>query len=255
MNMTVYPGIDINYRPTPHWKLHASYNTSLRMPSFTEMYYKLQGYNADPHLKPEEMHALELGFNFQSRLFHHPSAIFHLYTVLWYHYGTNMIDWIMDTSKGEEAEWQSVNHTTINSIGLEASASINVPLFTHHSSLFTVSYAYIHQDKQQETDLVSQYALEYLRHKLVAKAQLQMTKQLSLDVNLRWQDRVGAYTDFAGQAHNYEPYALIDTRLTWAQAKWKAYLEANNLLDTDYHDYGLVEQPGRWLIAGFSIRL
>ena len=255
MNMTVYPGIDINYRPTPHWKLHASYNTSLRMPSFTEMYYKLQGYNADPHLKPEEMHALELGFNFQSRLFHHPSAIFHLYTVLWYHYGTNMIDWIMDTSKGEEAEWQSVNHTTINSIGLEASASINVPLFTHHSSLFTVSYAYIHQDKQQEADLVSQYALEYLRHKLVANAQLQMTRRLSLGVNLRWQDRVGAYTDFAGQAHNYEPYALIDTRLTWAQAKWKAYLKANNLLDTDYHDYGLVEQPGRWLIAGFSIRL
>lgn len=255
MNMTVYPGIDINYRPTPHWKLHASYNTSLRMPSFTEMYYKLQGYNADPHLKPEEMHALELGFNFQSRLFHHPSAIFHLYTVLWYHYGTNMIDWIMDTSKGEEAEWQSVNHTTINSIGLEASASINMPLFTHHSSLFTVSYAYIHQDKQQEANLVSQYALEYLRHKLVAKAQLQMTKRLSLGVNMRWQDRVGAYTDFAGQAHNYEPYALIDTRLTWAQAKWKAYLEANNLLDTDYHDYGLVEQPGRWLIAGFSIRL
>ena len=255
MNMTVYPGIDINYRPTPHWKLHASYNTSLRMPSFTEMYYKLQGYNANPHLKPEEMHALELGFNFQSRLFHHPSAIFHLYTVLWYHYGTNMIDWIMDTSKGEEAEWQSVNHTTINSIGLEASASINVPLFTHHSSLFTVSYAYIHQDKQQEANLVSQYALEYLRHKLVANAQLQMTRRLSLGVNLRWQDRIGAYTAFDGQTHDYEPYALIDTRLTWAQAKWKAYLEANNLLDTDYHDYGLVEQPGRWLIAGFSIRL
>ena len=248
MNMTIYPGIDISYRPALHWKLHASYNTSLRMPSFTEMYYKLQGYSADPHLKPEEMRAFELGFNYQSRLYQ-------LHATLWHHHGSNMIDWIMDTSKGSEAEWQSVNHTTINSIGLEASASINVPLFTHHSSLFTVSYAYIHQDKQQEADLVSQYALEYLRHKLVAKAQLQMTKRLSLGVNMRWQDRVGAYTDFAGQAHNYEPYALIDTRLTWAQAKWKAYLEANNLLDTDYHDYGLVEQPGRWLIAGFSIRL
>jgi iron complex outermembrane receptor protein len=61
MNMTIYPGIDASYRPNSHWTIHASYNTSLRMPSFTEMYYKLQGYAADPHLKPEEMRALEIG--------------------------------------------------------------------------------------------------------------------------------------------------------------------------------------------------
>ena len=241
MNMTVYPGIDVSYRPTPNWKLHASYNTSLRMPSFTEMYYKLQGYSADPHLKPEEMQAIELGLNY------HLSFI-NCQLSLWHHHGSNMIDWIMDTSKGEAAEWQSVNHTTINSLGIEAG-------FNFQCSIFNVQchYGYIHQDKQQEANLVSQYALEYLKHKLVARAQLQMTKQLSLGVNLRWQDRVGAYTDFAGQAHDYEPYTLVDTRLTWAQRKWKAYLEANNLFDTSYHDYGLVEQPGRWIIAGASI--
>ena len=241
MNMTVYPGIDISYRLTPHWKLHASYNTSLRMPSFTEMYYKLQGYRADPHLKPEEMQALELGATIHY-------SLFTIHSTLWHHHGSNMIDWIMDTSKGEAAEWQSVNHTTINSIGFEASSTLTLPSATIH-----LSYSYIHQDKQQESGIVSQYALEYLRHKLVAKAQLQMTKQLSLGVNLRWQDRVGAYTDFEGLTHDYEPYALVDTRLTWAEAKWKAYIEANNLLDTSYHDYGLVEQPGRWIIFGASI--
>ena len=245
MNMTIYPGIDISYRPTPQWKLHASWNTSLRMPSFTEMYYKLQGYSADPHLKPEEMQALELGTTIHC-------SLFTIHSALWYHHGSNMIDWIMDTSKGDAAEWQSVNHTTINSLGFEASASINVPLFRDHYSRFTVSYSYISQDKQQEANLVSQYALEYLRHKLVAKAQLQITKRLSLGMNLRWQDRVGSYTDFDGLTHDYEPYALIDTRLTWAETKWKAYFEANNLLDTSYHDYGLVEQPGRWLIFGAS---
>ena len=253
MNMTVYPGIDVSYRPTPHWKLHASYNTSLRMPSFTEMYYKLQGYCADPHLKPEEMQAIEIGVNGDWYL--RTGSRLTVNSAFWYHHGSNMIDWIMDTSKGSEAEWQSVNHTAINSIGFEASASIHVPLFTHHYSLFTISYAFIHQDKQQEANLVSQYALEYLRHKLVAKAQMQMTKRLSLGVNLRWQDRVGSYTDFDGMSHDYEPYALIDTRLTWTQTKWKAFLEANNLFDTSYRDYGLVEQPGRWLIAGFSISL
>ena len=241
MNMTVYPGIDISYRPHPSWTLHASYNTSLRMPSFTEMYYKLQGYSADPHLKPEEMQALEAGLNVQC-------SIFNLQCSLWHHHGKNMIDWIMDTSKGEEAVWQSVNHTTINSIGFEASAKLSVL-----TSLFSVSYGFIHQDKKQEEGIVSQYALEYLRHKLVANAHIPLTKALALGVNFRWQDRVGSYTDFDGKAHDYEPYGLVDIRLTWQQPKWKVYLEANNLFDTSYHDYGLVPQPGRWIIGGFNI--
>jgi iron complex outermembrane receptor protein len=166
-----------------------------------------------------------------------------------------MIDWIMDTSQGQDAIWQSVNHTKINSLGLETSASIQTPLITHHLSLITVSYSYIHQDKEQDANIVSQYALEYLRHKLVANARLQLSMPLSLSLNFRWQDRVGSYTDFDGTVCDYQPYALLDTSLTWQQPRWKVYLEANNLFDTRYHDYGLVEQPGRWLIAGFSLGL
>ena len=240
MNMTIYPGIDVSWRPSPHWRLHASYNTSLRMPSFTEMYYKLQGYSADPHLKPEEMQAFELGTTI-----HYTQ--FTIHSALWHHHGKNMIDWIMDTTKGDEAVWQSVNHTEINSIGFEASAQLLIL-----NSKFLISYSYIHQQKEQEPGIVSQYALEYLRHKLVASTRLPLMKHLSLGLNCRWQDRVGSYTDFDGQVQNYEPYVLTDARLTWQNTKWKVYVEANNVFDISYHDYGLVPQPGRWIIAGFS---
>ena len=243
MNMSIYPGIDLSYRPNSNWKLHASYNTSLRMPSFTEMYYKLQGYQADPHLKPEEMQAVETGFTFHS-------SLFTFNTALWYHHGKNMIDWIMDTSKGTEAVWQSVNHTKINSLGLELGTT-----FFIRNSRFAMNYSYIHQDKVQEEHIVSQYALEYLRHKLTATADVPLTMRLTLGLHFRWQDRVGQYTDFDGAVHDYEPYALLDARLTWLQNKWKIYAEATNLLDKRYHDYGLVEQPGRWIIVGTSIRL
>jgi iron complex outermembrane receptor protein len=37
MNMRFYPGIDASYRLENHWKLFASFNTSLRMPSATEL--------------------------------------------------------------------------------------------------------------------------------------------------------------------------------------------------------------------------
>ena len=251
MNLSVYPGIDISYRPHQSWKLHASYNTSLRMPSFTEMYYKVQGYSADPHLKPEEMQALEVGFNYQDKGFCATAA-------LWYHHGKNMIDWIMDTSKGSEAVWQSVNHTTINSVGLEVTGGIDLLQVLPGQRVLKhlkLSYSYIDQDKKQVTHIVSQYALEYLRHKLIGNLSLRLAKMLELGMVVRWQDRVGSYTDFDGSVCDYRPYCLTDARLSWHARTYKLYVEANNLFNTSYHDYGLVEQPGRWLIAGMSLHL
>ena len=243
MNTRVYPGIDISYRPNNYWKLHASYNTSLRMPSFTEMYYKVQGYQADPHLKPEEMQAIEGGATFCTLSFKASATV-------WRHFGRNMIDWIMDTSLGSEAVWQSVNHTKINSTGVETSVE-----FFIGANQFNIDYSYIHQQKEQEAHIVSQYALEYLRHKLTAKANIPLSKRLTLGLHLRYQDREGQYTDFDGKVYDYEPYALLDTRLTWQQNNWKVYAEANNLFDKDYRDFGLVKQPGRWIIIGASVRL
>ena len=243
MNPTIYPGVDASLRLGQHWKLHASYNTSLRMPSFTEMYYRLQGYQADPHLKPEEMHAVEVGATFLSSHFTFHSAA-------WHHHGRNMIDWIMDTTQGTEAKWESVNHTRLNSIGLEADARLSLL-----TSQFSVSYSYIHQEKDMEPGIVSQYALEYLRHKLVADIKVPIVKHLTLSANLRWQDRAGQYTDFDGSVCEYKPFALLDTRLTWQKQHYELYTEVNNLTDTHYRDYGLVEQPGRWIIAGLKITL
>lgn len=159
-----------------------------------------------------------------------------------------MIDWIMDTTEGGNAEWRSVNHTTINSLGLEAGARLSILC-----SQFSFSYSYIHQNKQQQPGIVSQYALEYLRHKLVGTLQMPLTKRLCLNITGRWQDRTGSYTDFDGTVCDYKPYCLIDARLSWQQDWWKVYVEANNIADTRYHDYGLVEQPGRWMMLGINI--
>jgi iron complex outermembrane receptor protein len=251
MNMSIYPGIDISYRPGSDWKLHASYNTSLRMPSFTEMYYKVQGYSADPHLKPEEMQAVEVGINWRHKGL--DASI-----TGWHHHGKNMIDWIMDTSKGDQAIWESVNHTTINSVGLEVSAGLDFRQLLPSQSMLKslkLSYSYIDQDKKQEANIVSQYALEYLRHKFIGNLNLQLAKTIELSISARWQDRVGSYTGFDNTVSEYKPYFLTDARLAWKGTHWKIYAEANNLFDVSYHDYGLVEQPGRWLIAGVNLNI
>ena len=64
MPMRVYPGIDAGYRIGKAWKLYASYNASLRMPSVTELFYSVGGYKADKHLRPEELSAIETGMRY-----------------------------------------------------------------------------------------------------------------------------------------------------------------------------------------------
>jgi iron complex outermembrane receptor protein len=251
MNWQLYPGIDISYRFSPWLKAFASYNSSLRLPSFTEMYYKLQGYAADPHLKPEEMRAIEAGIDFTSPVVQAKVSVYH-------HHGRNMIDWIMNTAEGQNASWKSVNHTRINTIGAEGSFALSLQRLWPAQKLlrsFQVSYSYAQQDKDLEQGIVSQYALEYLKHKMVMNLQTHLFAKLDLGLYYRWQDRVGTYTDFQGAVHDYKPFGLMDARLSWNARTYSVYAEANNLLDNhNYVDYGNVPQPGCWFIVGCKLR-
>ena len=237
MPFKVYPGIDASYRIGDNWKIYASYNSSLRMPSFTELYYSVGGHKADKYLKPEELHAIEGGVKFNTTHFSAKASVFH-------HHARNMIDWVMDTRETEPV-WESVNHTKVNTTGLEASAILHSSLFTLH-----LAYCYLHQGKDTEDYLQSQYSLEYLRHKLTASLLLHLMKQLDLSVNYRFQDRMGTYTTVDGEVKNYHPYSVVDARLSWNADTYSIYIETNNLTSKRYVDYGNVPQPGCWVMAG-----
>jgi len=246
MPFKMYPGVDVSYRIGQHFKLFASYNMSLRMPSFTELYYSVDGHKADKHLKPEEMNAIEGGVKYVSEAVKGQVSVYH-------HHGKNMIDWIMDTSLGEDAVWTSVNHAKINSTGFEASVQVDLLRAwprQHVLRSLSAAYCYIDQSQKREEGIQSLYALEYLRHKFVASLGLNIIRCLSLDVNYRYQYRIGSYSDINAVSHNYAPYSLVDARLAWNKPRYCVYLEANNLFDADYVDYGNVKQPGLWIMAG-----
>ncbi len=251
MAFKLYPGIDMSYRIDNHWKVYASFNSSLRMPSFTELYYSKGGHKADKYLKPEEMNAIEGGIKYLSSGFQAQMAVYH-------HHGKNMIDWIMDMSKGDDAVWESVNHTKVNTIGIDIDADLN---FAHliPSQQFLkkldVTYCYINQDKEQKADILSQYALEYLRHKLVVGVQMHLYDKLNLGVNYRFQERIGSYTTFDNEVKSYSPYAIWDARLSWDAPSYTLYAQANNIFDKKYVDYGLVPQPGTWIVVGAKLHL
>ena len=250
MPFTLYPGIDASFRLGDHWKVYASYNSSLRMPSFTELYYSVGGHKADKYLKPEEMQAVEGGVKYSSRWLTAQASIFH-------HHASNMIDWVMDTREADPV-WQSVNHTKVNTLGQEVSISMDVANIIHLPSAFLqIAYCHLHQQKQEADYLQSQYSLEYLRHKLTAQLRICLAESFALTLGYRWQDRMGSYTDTDGQIQPYHPYSVVDARLAWDADTYSLYIAGNNLTCHRYVDYGNVRQPGLWLTVGakYHIRL
>ena len=251
MNMKVYPGIDASYRIGDSFKIFANYNTSLRMPSVTELYYSVGGHVADKNLKPEEISSVEAGVKYADHGITTQASVYH-------NKWKNMIDWIRYTADGPDAPWQSVNFTEVKATGFQAQLTLNFRQIVPTQRIlksFNASYNYLFQDKEIDSSVESKYSLEYLRHKLVANLQLNIVSRLDLGINFRWQDRRGIYTDFDGTVKEYSPYSVVDARLSWTAPKYKLYLEANNIFDKNYIDYGCVPQPGTWLIAGLSVEL
>lgn len=253
MSMRVYPGIDISYRFGDAWKLYASYNTSLRMPSFTELFYSVGGHKANKHLRPEELSALETGIKYNTAHIIGKASIF-------YNHQKNLIDWISDGTLDENGAvlWKSVNFGKINTLGIEASIDVNMLNLIpsqHIIKKVGIAYSFLNQNEKEHEGLVSKYVLEYLKNKLCANMQLNLWKRLDLGLNYRLQHRMGSYIDVDNNRHSYATYGVLDARLSWSNEKWTAYVEGNNLLDCNYLDYGNVPQPGIWAIAGCAITL
>ena len=253
MSMKVYPGVDANVRVGGGWSVFASYNSSLRMPSFTELYYSVGGHLADPNLKPEELRALEGGVRYVTAGITGRAGVFH-------NHHTNLIDWIDDGTKDSDGKdlWQSVNFGKINALGVEAMADFDFRQLMPRQHLLRrckVSYCFINQDQNEQEGIKSLYALEYLKNKLVTTLGVNLCKKMELDVTYRFQHRMGSYTDVSGVTHPYGSYGLLDARLAWTEPHYTIYVNGNNLLDKQYEDVGNVPQPGAWIVGGVSVRL
>ena len=248
-----YPGVDVAYRPMQSLKLFASFNRSMRLPTFTDLYYKSPTQEGNKDLKAEENSSFRVGADYVLKGFKAQASAF-------YNRGNNMIDWVM-RSPTDKFHATSFNLDNVG-VSLQMDADLRVLLGQHQPlERFAVSYAYIHQNRRDgEAYFKSNYALEYLRHKLVLRLSHRIYKQLDADWSLRVQRREGNYLVYenhksTGQLHPYGTHALLDLKLKWAAKSWTAYVDMSNLTATRYYDLGNVRQPGFVVMAGADIRL
>ena len=249
-NWRLYPGVDASYQISPFSRIFVSGGQSLRLPTFTDLYYSGPTNQGNPYLRPEEVIHFEIGWKGQSPGIQAHGGIFH-------QKGRNLIDWIREA---DDSIWRTANHTRINGTGFQTKLSVfpdrllnkNTPLI-----YLTVGYHYNIQ-KKKDQDLISYYTLDFIRHKGTVQLEHRLIKNLSINWGLLFQDRNGTYTGFTNSLPvemEYQPFWLADSKITYSRGKISANIHISNLLDVKYYDFGNIIQPGRSLRGTISITM
>jgi vitamin B12 transporter len=246
--VSFFPGLDLGWEFLPRWRWFASANRTLRLPTFTDLFYSGPGNIGNPLLTPEEAVSLETGIKSRWLGMDMEMAVFQ-------RWGTNMIDWIKEP--GEE-QWKSMNLTEVTIRGLEA--GIMVPLGNQLPGQLlrpsvSVQYSYISSGKSSG-DFVSNYALDHLRHKLNVGFTHAITSKGGATYRVAWQQRTGGfmlYKDGIFQdLQDFEPYWMVDARLFYKFGLITLFTEASNVFDTQQVSISNVPQPGRWIRMGIN---
>ncbi len=247
LGLNVFPGIDISFQVFPGGKIFTSFNTALRMPTFTDLYYKGPTNIGNPDLKPEKSATIEGGVKWNRPVFQGNWTLF-------YRNGANIIDWV----KMEEDElWQPQNLTHLISYGTEVQLKMDIEkwLGRHWPKQISLNYFFNNLEKKN-ANFISNYVLDNLKHKFVGSVNYEFIKHLVLDLKITFQDRAGTYTVFENGNYRHEkaypPFWIFDSKLSYTFKKLNFYLMANNIFNHNYYDLGNVPQPGRWVKVGIS---
>ena len=236
-------GLDLGYQLTQHARLFAALNTAVRLPTFTDLYYKSATHRANPDLQPEKSISTEMGFKFEKHRLKVDMTAF-------YQMGHHIIDWVVMPNNTFS---ESKNLTELNTKGIEISSHYKPN--SRFLSLLALSYAFVDQDKIAD-GFDSRYVLDYLRHKLTFNLKHRIYRQLQLNWWASYNDRNGTYTDFAtGDVVDYKSYLLLNVRLEAPSKQFTVFVDANNLTNQPFVDYAGLSQPGRHFNAGIRFHL
>lgn len=250
LGIHVFPGLDVSYKVAPALKIFSTYNTSLRMPTFTDLYYSGPTNIGNPDLRPEKSAAIEGGIKWNS-------GIVNGHFTLFYRRGRDIIDWV---KKSEDELWQPQNLTQLKSFGSEIRVQFNLREKLGGKFPNKIYFNYFNNNlKKEELDFISNYVLDNLKHKFTGSVNQPICNNVNLDIKVSFQDREGTFTVFEngnwGKEKQYDPFWLVDGNINYTNKNLRFFISVNNVFDLKYQDIGNVIQPGRWIKSGFSYQL
>ena len=242
-------GANIGYEFKKAGTIYVNANRSLRMPTFTDLYYNAGNQLGNRNLKPEEAWLLSIGYKGNLSPFRGSGGSFSWSADWYYRWGKNIIDWVYvptDTKRPFHAE----NQQQVNATGLELSLAYRLNEWLRCVS---VDYAYTYLDLDLK-EAGSRY-LDYLSHKLAIHLEHGIYKGLGASWTVRFQKREGQYNNAEGEVADYQPVWLLDGSVYWQNKYLRVSADCTNMTNTRYYDYGGILQPGAWAKVSIKAKL
>lgn len=248
----IYPGIDMGLNVSPNHKLFASINKSLRLPTFTDLFYNGPKNIGNPDLYPEEAWSYEGGFRYNNKFNKSSVSIF-------YRDSKNLIEWVRHKDSLETTKWETQNLTAVGVFGLQFSYSLDVRKVWNNQPIQTISlyYSFINQ-QIQSNEYNTKYSLNYLKHNMNLTVMHSVFRKIDFAWNIKYQDRTGAYQPYDLESRVYKaetefkPVILLDAKMSWNIKYLKIFAAASNIFNVNYADFSNINMPGRWFSAGIE---
>lgn len=248
-------GANIGYEFKKAGTVYVNANRSLRMPTFTDLYYNAGNQLGNRNLKPEEAWLLSIGYKgawgekYSLPCGEGRGGVISFSADWYYRWGKNIIDWVYvptDTKRPFHAE----NQQQVNATGLELSLAYRLNEWLRCVS---VDYAYTYLDLDLK-EAGSRY-LDYLSHKLAIHLEHGIYKGLGASWTVRFQKREGQYNNAEGEVADYQPVWLLDGSVYWQNKYLRVSADCTNITNTRYYDYGGILQPGAWAKISIKAKL
>ena len=228
-----------------------SLNNAIRIPTFTDLFYKSPTTLGNKELKNERKTIIQIAGQRRRKAFDSELFIFH--TI-----GKDMIDWVMYDA---EDTYHSANYGVKN-IGIGYHGEVRLSAISEQIPVtIGLGYQHIWQRREDNTFIFkSLYALEYLRNKLTASITAQPIRNLTIRFDTRVNDRIGSYILYenrrsTGILQAYRPYCVSDVEISQQFKRMKLSATINNLFNKKYIDFGNIPQPGFYGQIGVSYQL
>ena len=212
---------------TPAAGLHLGIGAfqSMRLPTFTDLYYTSPAQINNLDLTPERAvtYLFDAGYMKNS---------WRLSLQTYYRAGRDIIDWVWREDMGDK--WHSEQTSRLDTYGIELSGGYTVA--DGFLRRVTLSYGYITTDRN--SDIIAKGAMAYMRHKAALAVEVHFLRRMSLALTASVYDRNGSYTHYPvpgdpslSEVRDYEPYFLLDGRLQWEKGICRLYVDATNITD------------------------
>ena len=237
------------YTPAPGLHLGIGAFQSMRLPTFTDLYYTSPAQINNLDLTPERAvtYLFDAGYMKNS---------WRLSLQTYYRAGRDIIDWVWREDMGDK--WHSEQTSRLDTYGIELSGGYTVA--DGFLRRVTLSYGYITTDRN--SDIIAKGAMDYMRHKAALAVEVHFLRRMSLALTASVYDRNGSYTHYPvpgdpslSEVRDYEPYFLLDGRLQWEKGICRLYVDATNITDSRYCDLGGIPLPGAWGTAGVALTI